>query len=622
MKFLNISKQETKDVIPVTEAALEKIADCANIMDRLEFGCVACAEKNSENNGKRIVVDFPVGFDQFVRQARCDMTDKGYNKNISEMDRLGLVEVGIAHGHGHLGPFHSGFDDVALTEIVVPCCYINNKESSISRIYSIVVNRGHKLYAEINYLIENKANSKQQFKKETIVVPIKDSSFNLNYDTGALIKDLVTRVFFPNISSVPDAFKCYKDIYKSCNARSREERFSNFGEKIIRYMQNHSSEHSRSVKEFLERTDLHFGERIKVAYDRNNPANHFSDLIAFCIEQPEGPGWLNEFINAVNGPKSRMAIFSRKDSAKRDMNQVIEKFKDDLDSAFLQSAEIAALDDLDLDTLILEKEMIQVSAQAQLPQSAQAINQYLAPVEKCLSGSSDLALIYGYSKLSLLVSAEQACFEDLAKIMCPEINAVFSAKQSEINSVQAELAAKNNRLDSVLAEKGCQNLPETTVSAINFASIKKKLTSIINDERSNAHKLCESAMFYEESLPDNWVRKHAGKAAEYASKLMKQDKIFAKYACILPGIRNTQKCLKSRKQALHAYVLHFFNLFEQSLQNYDDACRMQGKSSENACKTRTVLQEYQEAAKTLPSKQYWYHKNKMKKLAEAMEHGE
>lgn len=637
VQFENVIKQtETKDVIPATKDALEKISECADIMENLEFGCVSCADVEQEDDGHKTVVDFPLCFDQFVGSANCDLTDKGYNKNLTEMDQRGLEEIGIAHGHGHFGAFHSGLDNKALKEVVVPSCFQNNREGIppenpkefISRVYSIVVNRGRGLYAEINYLRETVDEKgirrvSESNPKKTIVVPVTDSPFTLDFSRESLVHELVSRVFFPSPKSVPGSFKHYLEEYKSLSKTRSDKKLSRFATKLTELIKSGKSS-APAIMQFIERMDNQFAERLKFVYDLNNPAPHIKDLFAFAMADDQCPDWIPDFVDQVAGSAPRRTIFRRRDAGATAVDDsIVEPFLDDISSEFRQEINTDFIDDLNLDILLAEKEAVETQAKAQ-PTLVSEITPYLAAVETAIMQNKDddlqhtLETLHGYAKLALLSAIPNADFADLEKIMDAKTQLVLALSKKEITSIQNVLAEKEGRLDVLLSEQ-CAGLPEILVDPASYDKIKDTLTGIINTERSQAHRFAEDAMFFKEKLPVNWVRKHAPKAANYVHQLKKEIKALSKYGALIPGMNETIGWLKKQEQFLHKYVLGFFSRFESKIEDYLTVCTEHGSASKEAEKARSIVQEYVDAAGSMPSKPYWYYRNKMSEILEEIE---
>ena len=116
-------------------------------------------------------------------------------------------------------------------------------------------------------------------------------------------------------------------------------------------------------------------------------------------------------------------------------------------------------------------------------------------------------------------------------------------------------------LANLLAEKGYNGLPEISVQPVSFAKITENLRSIINEERSKAHRFAEDALFFKETLPGNWLRRYAGKAGKYVFELKKCIKKLSQYETAVPGIRETKGWLGTQEHDLHTYVLRFFDVF-------------------------------------------------------------
>jgi len=637
VRFKNVVEQkETKDVIPATEDTLEKISECADIMENLEFGCVSCADVEQEDDGHKTVVDFPLCFDQFVGSANCDLTDKGYNKNLTEMDQKGLEEIGIAHGHGHFGAFHSGLDNKALKEVVVPSCFQNNREGIppenpkefISRVYSIVVNRGRGLYAEINYLRET-VNEKgisrvsESNPKKTIVVPVTDSSFTLDFSRESLVQELVSRVFFPSPKSVPISFKQYVEEYKSLSKARSDKQLIRFSTKLTELIKS-GKPSAPAIMQFIERMENQFAERLKFVYNLNNPAPHIRDLFAFTMADDQCPDWIHDFVDQGAGSAPRRTILRRRDSSASSIDDsVVEQFLDKINSEFRQEIDVGFIDDLDIDLLMAEKEASEAQAKAQ-PSLVSEITPYLAAVETAIAQNKDSELqhtldtLYGYAKLALLSAIPDANFADIEKIMDEKTQSVLALSKKEITSIQTVLAEQEGRLDLLLGEQ-CDGLPEILVNPVAYDKIKGTLTEIINAERSQAHRFAEDAMFFKEKLPVNWVRKHAPKAANYVHQLKKEIKALSKYGALIPGMNETIGWLKKQEQFLHKYVLGFFSRFESKIEDYLTACTEHSPASKEAEKARSIVQEYVDAAGSMPSKPYWYYRNKMSEILEEIE---
>ncbi|MBW2986356.1 hypothetical protein KY333_03220 [Candidatus Woesearchaeota archaeon] len=396
MRFKNISKRETRDTIKVTESALEKIAIMTDIMQGLEFGCISVTDKNMPNKGNRKIIDFIITHDQKVSGSECKASPKANLKSQKEINNNGLVQIGIAHGHGHNRGFHSPTDDEALMKSVLPSCAANNiiylpsknrPTTSISKVSSIVVNIRQDIYAEMWYREEDltsKVIPPKKYSKETIVESIPDVSGQITADDKSqetIIQQLAARVFFPIFGRLPPAFQEYERQYQQLTSKRADKTLRRFSENLARY-KIANNQYTEEIEFFIRRISAHCSSRLKYAYNTEPPFEQILDLFAFFTTQEDCPDWIFDFIK--EGGKL----------GTRNKDQVIENYLDKIQTVFKPKVISQLSVPIQLDHLLPQKS-INISPSKKIPilqmQENQVPEEYMPEVNETIRQARKLA---------------------------------------------------------------------------------------------------------------------------------------------------------------------------------------------------------------------------------------
>lgn len=495
MRLKNIAKRETKDIIKVTESALEKIAIMADIMQGLEFGCLSGGDEKQDEDTPKVINDFLIAKNQEVGSIHCNLEIGGYFDTIKELSKRKLIQLGIAHGHGHCGSMHSTKDDKALQSMVLPSLTSNdmefwpskeNPQKTISRVSSIVVNQKLHVFAEMWYRekdLTSKAALKEKYSKETHVEAVSDSKFpNYTVDKNkkSIIQTLVSNINFPLTIAVPQAFTIYKKQYDKLKSKKRNMKLRVFAENLSELAKN-GSVYRENVEEFIKRIDNKCNPRLKYATKSILSFDHVLDLFAFFTEQEYCPEWFFDLMKdaeQLKGPKGQ---------------KIIKKFLPEIDDLFNSKQSI--LDSpIELSDLLSPKipssiekkpENVPVYAAESIPQKPEIIKSD----ESNILNAYDLLRQVRYFKEKKIKNKSQNYLSEAGRYIAEiskEIKelSVYTKKGAVIDNTKKELQKQKNELHKhisntlVKTQKMIKNLSRFSQTTDNDAEINAKYSEV------------------------------------------------------------------------------------------------------------------------------------------------
>lgn len=630
---IRLKKTIKDDIVRVTEPAFSKIIELTTIMEGLEFGCVSCANKEEENNGFRTIIDFMISHEQKVSSGNCELTTIGCTLDLKKIKYDRLKAIGIAHGHGHNGVFHSTRDDRTLEEKIIPSCHGNNRqifpsdenpEYKISRVSSIVVNISRRHYVELNYRIKNlKDGSKPWiFAVETDIEECLDKDNYLEFTRADLIKDLVSKVLFPREIYVPKAFKEYYKEYTRLKSKHKrdKEKINLFAEKIANYCFNYQAPHRVTLMNFIDRLNHNFSERLKFEYDSTNERSYFThvkDLLTFVFDSDQCPDWMHKF----------KGYFTEE---YRNEDQVVEKFLGELKGEYKLSptrrptkeisiADLRAMKQKQKEKALIAEPVGIIREKDERIYVATDIDKYLLEMEKLYKTEKDpeLGMLFAYAKIAMLLSHTKTSFQDLESVMDENVHQFLISKEEKINNIFDSINDKKCRVDLLLTDIGYPISKKIEITPVNNKRVIQGISSIIREEIKNIQGSALDLLTYKENLPREQIITYIERTGKAVNELQKNKDIIMKYAQILPEINQTNSILIAQKQDLHQQTIKAIKNTGQMIKQYKNYCLIYGEDDEKSTELKQKILHNSKEIYKLPDNLYFHFKKKIKKLMEA-----
>jgi hypothetical protein len=166
MKFRN--KNNSDELVYVSKNAMQKLLTIAKHMEDYEFRCISVAEP-----GTNIISDFYIPPNQDIGKSNVRVEAHDYFSCSAEIREVGKRPVGMTHGHGNHGVFHSSTDHDSLKKIL--SAYKRNQVSENSFKYEFQRSdynpRLQKLFVNDQITFEMFLPDVEWFEKGEIVVP-------------------------------------------------------------------------------------------------------------------------------------------------------------------------------------------------------------------------------------------------------------------------------------------------------------------------------------------------------------------------------------------------------------------------------------------------------------------